>query len=54
MVPVQVQTWGDAFLASISQAMAIFLTAIPKVIGFAVILLVGWSHRLSRKASRHF
>jgi hypothetical protein len=29
-------------LASISQALAVFLAAIPKVIGFIVILVVGW------------
>jgi hypothetical protein len=42
MLPVPVQSWGDAFLTSISQAMAIFLAAIPKIIGFAIILIVGW------------
>jgi Conserved TM helix len=42
MLPVQFQTWGDAMLASVSQALAIFLAAIPKVIGFAIILVVGW------------
>ena len=39
---VQVQSWGDAFLTSISQAMAIFLSAIPKVFAFVLILVVGW------------
>jgi hypothetical protein len=41
-VPIQFQTWGDAMMASISQALAIFLAAIPKLIGFVLILIVGW------------
>src|SRR5215208_4257309 len=34
--------WGDAFLTSFAAAMALFLGAIPKIIGFAVILIIGW------------
>lgn len=34
--------WSDAMLASFAGAMAIFFAAIPKVIGFAVILIIGW------------
>ncbi len=41
-MPVQFQSWGDAMLASVSQALAVFLAAIPKLIGFIVILVVGW------------
>lgn len=41
-MPVQFQSWSDAMMASVSQALAIFLASIPKVIGFAVILIVGW------------
>ena len=41
-MPVQIQSWGDAMMASVSQALAIFLGTIPKLIGFAVILIVGW------------
>jgi hypothetical protein len=41
-MPIQFQTWGDAMMASVSQALAIFLAAIPKVIGFVIILAVGW------------
>src|SRR4029077_3795926 len=40
MVPVR--DWGDAVLLSISQAMALFLAAIPKIIGFVIILAIGW------------
>jgi hypothetical protein len=37
-----VQDWGDAFLASLTGALAIFMAAIPKIIAFALILLIGW------------
>jgi hypothetical protein len=41
-MPVQFQNWGDAMMASVGQSLAIFLAAIPRVIGFAIILIVGW------------
>jgi hypothetical protein len=34
--------WGQAMMTSLTAALAMFLGAIPKVIGFAVILIVGW------------
>src|SRR5947208_3012352 len=34
--------WGQAIMTSIAAALAMFLAAIPKVIGFAVILIIGW------------
>jgi hypothetical protein len=37
-----VQDWSEAFLSSLTAAMAVFFAAIPKVLGFAVILAVGW------------
>ncbi len=37
-----INDWGAAFITSISAALAMFLGAIPKVIGFVVILLIGW------------
>jgi len=37
-----VTDWGQAMMTSIAAALAMFLGAIPKVIGFAVILIVGW------------
>ena len=40
MVPVR--DWGDAIFTSISQALALFLGAIPKIIGFIIILAIGW------------
>lgn len=37
-----VQNWGDAFLASMTGALAVFMAAIPKVIAFILILVIGW------------
>jgi hypothetical protein len=37
-----VQDIGEAVLASLAAALAMFLGAIPKVIGFLVILIIGW------------
>jgi len=37
-----VQNWGDAMLASLTSAMALFFSAIPKILGFIVILIIGW------------
>lgn len=37
-----VQSWGDAFLASMSGALAVFMAAIPKIIAFVLILVIGW------------
>jgi hypothetical protein len=34
--------WGQAIMTSTAAALALFLGAIPKVLGFLVILLVGW------------
>lgn len=34
--------WSDALLGSLAGAMAIFFAAIPKVIGFVVIIVIGW------------
>jgi hypothetical protein len=37
-----VTDWGTAIMSSVAAALALFLAAIPKVIGFLVILLIGW------------
>jgi hypothetical protein len=37
-----VQDTGDAFRASLAGALNTFLSAIPRIIGFAVVLIVGW------------
>jgi hypothetical protein len=38
----QITDWGGALWLSVSQSMAVFLAAIPRVIGFLAILLIGW------------
>ena len=40
MAPVT--SWTDAIMTSLAAALALLLGAIPKVIGFAVIVIVGW------------
>jgi hypothetical protein len=42
MPTTPVRDMGEALLASFAAAMAMFLGAIPKVIGFLVILIIGW------------
>jgi hypothetical protein len=37
-----VSDWSEAILTSLAGAMAVFFAAIPKVLAFAVILIVGW------------
>lgn len=37
-----VTSWGEAFLTAMSGALMVFMAALPKVLAFAVILLVGW------------
>jgi hypothetical protein len=37
-----VTSWGEAFMTSMSGALMVFMAAIPKILGFAVILIVGW------------
>jgi hypothetical protein len=41
-VAVPVQSTGDAFKASLAGALNTFLSAIPRILGFAVVLIVGW------------
>lgn len=41
--PVQsVGDWGDSLQASLTNALAIFFAAIPRIIAFLVIILIGW------------
>ena len=42
MPTTAVTNWGEALLSSLASALAIFLGAIPRVIGFLVILIIGW------------
>jgi hypothetical protein len=37
-----VTDWSDAIFTSLTGAMALFFAAIPRVIGFIVVLVVGW------------
>jgi hypothetical protein len=40
MTPVR--NWGEALMSSFSAALALFFGAIPKIIGFLVIVIIGW------------
>ena len=42
MPTTPVRDWGEALLSSFAAALAVFLSAIPKVVGFLVILIIGW------------
>src|ERR687884_1254431 len=42
MPTATVTSWGEAVMTSMATALALFLGAIPKVIGFLVILIIGW------------
>ena len=37
-----IRDWGEALLTSLAAAMALFFSAVPKILGFVVILIVGW------------
>ncbi|MGH6771141.1 MAG: mechanosensitive ion channel family protein [Xanthobacteraceae bacterium] len=37
-----IQDWSEAMLTSLAAAMALFFAAIPKILGFVVILIIGW------------
>jgi len=36
------RNWGEAFMTSLTNALSIFLAAIPRILGFAIILALGW------------
>ena len=38
----QVSNWGASLMASLTSAMSLFFAAIPRVMGFMVIIIVGW------------
>src|SRR5262245_50117199 len=42
MVPVPIRDWGDAITTSLAQALSLFLAAIPRIIGFIIIVAIGW------------
>src|SRR4030095_9731567 len=37
-----VSSWGEAFMTSMSGALMVFMAAIPKIIAFVLILVIGW------------
>ncbi len=39
---VTVRTWGDAVFLAVTNAVNVFLTAVPLIIGALVILIIGW------------
>lgn len=41
-MPVQVTEWSDAMFTSLAAAMALLFSAIPKIIGFLLIIVAGW------------
>lgn len=41
-MPTQITEWSSALMTSLAAAMALFFSAIPKIFGFIVILIVGW------------
>jgi hypothetical protein len=41
-VAVPIQNTADAFRASLAGALNTFLSAVPRVIGFALVLIIGW------------
>lgn len=38
----QVTNWGVSLIASLTSAMSLFFAAIPRLVGFAVIIILGW------------
>lgn len=38
----QITEWGTALMSSLAAAMALFFSGIPKILGFAIIIIVGW------------
>lgn len=38
----EISSWGEAALTSVAAALALFLAAVPRVIGFLLILIIGW------------
>jgi mechanosensitive ion channel-like protein len=42
MLPVPIRDWGEAFTTSMAQALSLLLAAIPRIIGFLVIVAIGW------------
>jgi hypothetical protein len=41
-MPSQITSWSDTLLASLSSALAMFFSSVPRILGFAVLLIAGW------------
>lgn len=41
-MPTQVTEWSDAMFTSLAAALALFFSAVPKIIGFVLIIVAGW------------
>lgn len=41
-MPVQFTEWSDAMITSFAAAMALFFSAIPKILGFVLIVVAAW------------
>jgi hypothetical protein len=41
-MPTQVTEWSDAMFTSLAAAMALLFSAIPKILGFVLIVVAGW------------
>jgi hypothetical protein len=41
-MPNQVSNWGDALMASLSSAFTLFFSAVPRILGFVLIIIIGW------------
>ena len=37
-----IRDWGEAMMTSLTGALAMFMAAVPKVLGFVIILVIGW------------
>lgn len=42
LMQVVVNSWGEAVMVSLTDALTVFLAAIPKIIGFVLIIIIGW------------
>ena len=41
-MPEQISSWTSAFQTSVSNALTLFLAAVPQIVAFVVILAIGW------------
>ena len=42
MVPAPIRDWSDAITNSMAQALSLLLAAIPRIIGFIIVVAIGW------------